>query len=182
MLEQLKISGVKFEKGLTFEEISKIETIYGIKFPKTLEKFYIQVEPVSNDEYGFPKWSDFSFENIAKIKERIQNPMQWLENDVMKFDFWLAKWGEKPSNSLDKIKKFKTIITQAPKLIPLYGHRYIVDLEENDNPPVISTVGQDTIYYAKNLEEYFKTEFLGQQVSCENQIIIPFWSDIINRF
>ena len=64
----------------------------------------------------------------------------------------------------------------------IYAHRYIpVYLDEN--PPVISVMGVDIIFYGENLAEYFKVEFGEKkhtEINCQKINPIPFWSDIID--
>lgn len=46
-IKLLKRQGVEFETGLTIEEITKIEDIYTIKFPKSLKEFLMMTLPIS---------------------------------------------------------------------------------------------------------------------------------------
>ena len=43
----------------------------------------------------------------------------------------------------------------------------ITSHEGNEDPPVISTVGYDTVLYGNNLKEYLKVEFEGGLLSDE---------------
>ncbi len=51
--------------------------------------------------------------------------------------------------------------------------------------PVISMYGYDTIYYGRNLEDYFDHEFGGAAHASIFEPTppkrIPFWSDLIDR-
>ena len=76
---------------------------------------------------------------------------------------------------------FKYKSTNAPILLPIYGHRYM-PVSSVDNPPVISVHGIDIIYYGQDLEDYFEVEFGAkeQEAICfENIQPISFWTDII---
>jgi len=180
VIERMKSAGIQFDKGLTDCEIDHIERLYEIKFPASLRQFYSQALPISEDEHGFPEWRDFSDANIAKIKERIDVQYKWLLHDVQR-DSWLAAWGERPHTEGEITARFIEVSRSAPKLIPLYAHRYMPMLEGAENPPVISTVGIDTIYYGSDLNNYLRNEFLNKKrtfytTKCMH---IPFWSDII---
>ena len=48
-----------------------------------------------------------------------------------------------------------------PPLIPICSHRYMICLEGNEDPPVISIVGYDTVLYGINLRSYLEVEFEG---------------------
>jgi hypothetical protein len=180
MVNLLKEKGIQFTEGLTEIETHRVEEIYDIRFPESLRRFYSFGVPFSENEHEFPRWADFSEANIAKIKERIEAPIQWLLNYV-KRDFWLPSWGKRAKSTDKAIKQFTQIAMKSPRLIPVYLHRYMPWLDGVDDPPVISTVGRDTIYYGRNLQEYLQNEFLGNGhfTIPENCMYIPFWSDII---
>ena len=180
--EMLKAHGVRFDGGLTEQEFTKIEQIYGVSFPKSLRDFYSEGVPTSDDTNAFPRWRDFSDENIAAIKSRITEPYEWLRDDVVKNGFWLPIWGERSVTSEAAGLLYDAVIKTAPVLIPVYSHRYIPATDGINDPPVISTVGCDTIYYGSGLENYLHREFMpeGYKLPLGDCATIPFWSDIIN--
>lgn len=49
----LKEKGVKFDKGLSINELNEIEKVYRIKFPDSLRNFLMEALPVSR---GFYNW------------------------------------------------------------------------------------------------------------------------------
>ena len=170
VIEQMKQAGVHFSVGLTDEEISKIEEIYKISFPQSLRAFYSIALPVCTDKRDFPKWNDFSQENIDFIREQMNLPYQWLKRDIEN-GFWLPMWGKR---SIDELLK------NAPKLIPIYAHRYMPSINIS-NPPVLSTVGRDTIWYGFSLQDYLAREFCNERPLEEpfKVAYVPLWSDII---
>ncbi|MBQ2240608.1 MAG: hypothetical protein II319_00545, partial [Clostridia bacterium] len=85
----------------------------------------------------------------------IEDPINWLKEDV-KDGFWLKSWGKRPENEEEALEVFSYVAAKAPKLIPIYSHRYVPVIEGVDDPPVISTVGMDTIVYGANLSEYLQ--------------------------
>lgn len=179
LADQLKAKGIRFLNGMSQEDIYKIQEIYGIILPKSLIDFYSQGIPFSDDEHNsFPNWTDFSQGNILKIKERIEAPINWLSLDVQN-GFWLPRW-RSPDN---KSEHFRKIAANAPKLIPIYSHRYIPMIADSDDPPVISAVGSDIIYYGTDLHEYLNNEFLndGSLTLSGKKTYIPFWSEIIDK-
>ena len=183
LINQLKEKGIQFSKGLTDEEIHNIEKIYDIKLPRSLCNFYYYGIPFIENKAGssFPQWKDYSETNIQKIKRRISAPIEWLLLDV-KQGFWLSDWGPRGDSIDERIGHFREMVINAPRLIPVYSHRYIPQIANSDDPPVISTVGSDTIYYGSNLQEYLYNEFLndGRLTISKRDTYIPFWSEIIN--
>lgn len=48
----MKNRGIKFESGLTVDEIIKIQKIYTIEFPKSLRDFLMEGLPISKRFYN----------------------------------------------------------------------------------------------------------------------------------
>lgn len=65
-IKLLKRQGVEFETGLTIEEITKIEDIYTIKFPKSLKEFLMMTLPISK---GFFNWRNLDQDNVMFNQE-----------------------------------------------------------------------------------------------------------------
>ncbi len=170
--------------GMAPGQISAVERAYGFNFPTSLADFYSCGVPMPKSPLSdFPDWWNFDPQNISDIKKWISAPVENLRSDV-RDGFWLNVWGERPENAEDALAVFDSLAEKAPKLIPVYGHRYIPVIDGVDDPPVISAVGQDIIYYGCNLSNYLKNEFVGftEPIDPDKIIRIPFWSDIIERF
>ena len=192
IIEQMKQCGVVFEAGLTDSAIGEIEKLYDIQFPQSLRDFYSCALPVSyydpaweGFEMGreiFPVWNDFSDDNVQMIRQWINRPAEMLLLSV-EHGFWRGSWGEKPLDA-EKAKEICTSrLADAPKMIPVYLHRHIPQLAGVADPPVISAVGQDIVYYGRNLRDYLVREFLednSPRQQLQNCLNVPFWSDIIN--
>jgi hypothetical protein len=180
IIQKMKAAGVCFSSGLTHDTIAKIEKLYEIRFPDSLRTFYQTALPISVGDTEFPRWDDFSQENINLIRERIHAPYRWLMLAIINHPYWLSSWGERPLTFEDIEKRVGELFKNAPTLLPIYSHRYIPVMEGIEDPPIISSVGQDTVYYGHTLEEYLKIEFLNDHVQSFDCVQrIPFWSDII---
>ena len=174
--EILDKSGLKYEKGLSDEEIRKIEKLYDIKFPTELKQMYRELVPVSQ---GFYKWQDFSEVNIEYIKGVILSVFADVQAEI-KYIEWNEDWGDEPVES-EKRRVIEKKLKVAPKLIPIYSHRYAVS-GEIESSPVLSVCGVDIIYYGENLSQYFEIEFAGKsysEIDYEKIIQVPFWSEIV---
>lgn len=175
--EILKSKGVIFDKGLSHDEIFKIEECYKIEFPKSLKEFLMENLPISR---GFYNWRDNTRDNIHFIKETIYRPIKEM-NEYAEEVYWCDEWGEEPEHKSNIGENVRERLKNAPKLIPVYAHRYM-PMVAKDNPPVVSISGSDIIYYGKDLKDYFNIEFGGKKQGdidfCKIEPI-PFWSDII---
>ncbi|MDE6847445.1 MAG: hypothetical protein K2J99_16995 [Lachnospiraceae bacterium] len=177
MISALRQKGIEFAIGLSDEEFYWIEQEYAIVFPEELKKIYKVTLPVSK---GFYNWRDRSKENVANIKRVMQVPIQGIVDNMDEID-WNEEWGEEPS-SLEKRKiKIEDMMLKAPKLIPIYLHRYMPAFK-CERPPIFSVCGTDIIYFAKNIIDYFLIEFglKENEVFMNNEVsYIPFWSDLL---
>ncbi len=198
LIRIMKEAGILFDRGLSEEEAARAEELYGIRFPTPLRSFLRTAVPISDENLkncfgdpcpeemrraAFPHWHDFSPENTAEILDWMKKPFRRLKNDVRKNGFWAEEWGERPVDPEDAAERFERISSGAPKLIPLYLHRFIPsgDTGEGD-PPVFSTVGMDTIWYGNSFEEWGMAEFSDRKIdhTVKNEMI-PFWDDVVGQ-
>lgn len=176
-LELLKKNKVKFEKGLTAKEVLQIEKNFDIVFPVSLREFLMTELPVSK---GFCNWRNLDKENIENIKNMLNQPIQYIY-DMPQEVYWCEDWGEEPEDEKNFDNEVKKRLEKAPKLIPIYLHRYMPMLG-NENPPIISVHGADVIYMGKDLNDYFMVEYGEKKqtdISFNSIKSIPFWSDLM---
>lgn len=171
----LKGKDIKFEKGLSINEVNEIEKVYRIKFPDSLRNFLMEALPVSR---GFYNWRDMSNDNVSFIKDVIKEPLLDVYNMAGEV-YCCDEWG---NNKESMAKEVKRRLETAPALLPVFSHRYIPMLEMEKDPPIISIHGVDIIYYGKNLKDYFDIEFGTKnqaEIEFDDIIPIPFWSEIM---
>lgn len=176
-IQLLKEQGIIIEQGMTMEEIKKAEEIYDIQFPRSLRAFLMQALPVSK---GFYNWRDVTKKNIDFIKQMILNPVENICELAEEIE-WNDDWGNEPESIEIKVETVREKVRTAPKLIPVFSHRYM-PMVKAEKPPIISLHGTDIIYYGENLEDYIKIEFgIKQQTEISFLTInsIPFWSEIM---
>lgn len=178
IIVKLKDKGIKFDKGMSLQEISKIEKFYDISFPVELKKLYSINLPVSE---GFYNWRDMSKENMKQIKQALELPLQGLQSDLESGYFWCEDWGNQPLDMKTAQNILLRKYNMAPKLVPIFSHRYIPFIPNDLNIPIFSIVQSDIIYYGRNLISYLEVEFKLKQYN-NNDITgkyIDFWSDFI---
>lgn len=175
---KLKKNGVVFDCGISPQELLDIEKIYNISFPVELRLLYSLGLPVSN---GFCNWRDMSSKNIQMIKNVLEQPIRGLQSDLEDGDFWCENWGSRPDN----IEQAQSILLKhyrnAPKLVPIYSHRYMPFIAERINIPVFSIMQSDIIYYGTDLISYLEVEFGLRQykdILHANFQHVNFWSDL----
>lgn len=165
---------ITYTDGLSELEFLEIEKVYGIKLPKEFRDIYSQSMTTSDEFYN---WRDFSEENVTRLKFLIEKVKSDIIEDIEDID-WSDEWGGEP----EEIEKRNQIIVdrleKAPKLIPICGHRYIVE-GDSERSPVLSVVGSDIIYYSHDLAGFLSGEKIPYGALLSDFIYVPFWTDIM---
>ena len=86
-------------------------------------------------------------------------PLQGCLFDVEHNGFWLPEWGKRPELLSDAFKIATEMIAEAPKLIPIYSHRFVSEEPHEVGNPVLSVHQMDIIYYGFDLDDYLRHEF-----------------------
>lgn len=170
--------GVVFEEGLSNDEFEQIERKYHFKFPPDLREFLSVGLPVSP---GFVNWRNGPEEDTLW---RLNWPFSSLCFDVKYSNFWLPEWGNMPRSYKSACITLRKALDKVPKLIPIYLHRYIFETPYESGNPVVSMHGLDTIYYGKNLWEYFEKEFFEKpsRINFDEIKKIDFWPYIMENW
>lgn len=177
VIYKMKQQGIEFAVGLSDKEMAIIKQEYGIVFPKELMTFYKEALPISK---GFYNWRDKSDINVKNIKRAMQMPIDEVIAGSEEID-WNEEWGEEPIDPNLRKRIISNMALNAPKLIPVYFHRYIAAVE-NERTPIFSICGTDIIYFAKSVLDYFLIELdLKENEIFQNNEVdhIPFWSDLL---
>ena len=145
IIKLLKDKGIKFDTGLTQNELEKIYEIYKIKFPLSLKSFLTTEEYIPNSTYSPDQWCKISRE------QRVEVVAELYKN--------------------------------APKIIPVYSHRFIPEMNDDNDPPVLSIHYGDIVYYGRNLQEYLLHEFCGVDIPkyISEYKNVPFWTDMMEN-
>ncbi len=149
--EKLEKAGVKFAPGLTPAELNRIEVRFGFRFPSDLSAFLGHALPVLA---GWPDWR-----HPERIQPWIFSPLEGILFDVEHNAFWMKDWGPRPVDLQAAFTIATMHIGNAPKLIPVYSHRYMPDRPHEAGNPVLSVHQTDIIYYGLDLEDYLENEF-----------------------
>lgn len=181
IIRKLKAKKVKFEHGLSDEEVQQIENKFNLNFPPDLRDFLQKELPISD---GFINWrlGLQSKSEAMDIRKRIDWPFSGIVFDIEHNAFWMEEWGEKSSDLNKNIMVAEIYYETYPKMIPIYSHRYIPSEPHKTGNPVFSIYQTDIIYYGYDLAHYFAHEF-HFELSDKFPIInapnhIDFWGDI----
>ena len=177
--EKLQQAGVIFDNGLTEREILAIEETFGFQFPPDLKALLMFELPTGK---SWPNWRDVEDPELQRM---LNWPYEGICFDIQENDFWPDSWEARPASLTEAFEIAKRRVDAAPKLIPIYGHRYLPDRPSMDGNPVFSVYQTDIIYYGSNLWNYFQNEFPHYFGAAGYDIAAPlrqieFWSDFID--
>jgi hypothetical protein len=160
-------------KGYTQTELDEMQATFGLVFPPDLVALWRDRRPVHGHDWN----------NEAAIRSTLDWPRHGLLFDVENNELWWPEWGEKPDRPEAREEVLRSVLSRAPKLIPLMSHRYLPEQPHESGNPVFSVYQSDVIYYGADLADYFEREFLGHSHRpWPDQIkTIPFWSDLVER-
>lgn len=143
-----------------------------------------------------------SFYNWQTDTATINGQLAWLweglQFDLEHNDLWRDSWGERPASLDEQKQRVHELVLAAPKLIPVFSHRYLLAEPCVPNNPVLSIYQSDIIVYGANLRDYFIADFgplLGLKkneyrtaqkaiqehinASYETAAAIPFWGELL---
>ncbi|HEV2458956.1 MAG TPA: hypothetical protein VGS80_11370 [Ktedonobacterales bacterium] len=140
-----------------------------------------------------------SFYNWLTDTEAIQGRFDWLveglQFDVEHNVLWRESWGPKPSTLEAQKERVRALVAAAPKLVPVFAHRYLLAEPCQAGNPVLSVYESDIIVYGYDLRSYFLMEFyerLGlEHAEIEGMVTkeinarfaqyeaIPFWGELL---
>lgn len=171
----------EWARGCTRTELERAQERFEIRFPPDLIDLFLERRPVDGHD-----WTG----DEDAIITLLNWPLEMLLWDVEHGSWW-TDWGERPSEPQDRHEVVRAAVAQAPRLIPIYSHRFIPETPNAAGNPVFSTHGFDTIYFGANLNEYFDNEFgdtpfklngiAPEDYTLEDSLAlaaIPFWSDL----
>lgn len=176
---------VEITPGLTEAEFENIERTYGFEFADDHRAFLAEGLPLSRHSKpgrsGKSSWPNWRNGVPAELRKRLERPVEGALFDVERNGLWLPGWGERPSDPAVAVDLARSHLDQAPKLVPIRGHRYLPAGRGTYGHPVLSIVQTDIIFYGTDIADYITNEFNGGHISPDwtPPPLVPFWSDFL---
>lgn len=166
--------------GYSQAELEDVQARWGLRFPPDLVDLLREHRPLplpgSNISF------DWLLSEPALIQGRLDWPFESFWFDVENNDAWWPEWGEKPSSLAEQRDRLKQVFAEAPKLIPLYSHRYIPQEPLESGNPVFSVYQMDVICYGTDLKDWIERERGGWSAKSWRTIKeIRFWSEALRK-
>lgn len=177
-----KAMPTRFARGLTDEELHQCEQKFGFVFPPDLLECLKAAMPIGA---GFPNWRRGTVKFHGRpttLSEVFDWPITGMLFDVENNGFWHRRFGRCPRAAKRREELVRREMATVPKLIPLFGHRYLPASPCQARNPVFSVYQTDVIYYGENLLRYLSQEFEHSRRRLDASKIrrIEFWSDVID--
>jgi hypothetical protein len=191
-------------RGLSHEAIYTLERTWSVAFPPDWRVFLSRIHAADRPVPGVspttetsdvarPFFEWFPFYNWTMDSEELRAAFAWpldgLLFDIEHNDFWHASWGTRYPDLRDRKRRIIELVAQAPMLIPIMGHRYLVAEPCCAGNPVLSVYQSDIIVYGGDLRTYFLAEFtyflsLGRDAlrmdgADASWRAIPFWGEFL---
>jgi hypothetical protein len=144
------------EGGLSVLDIQLIEAKLGFQIP---DDFAFLLQNIRDPGSVLFPWLNFDEKKYADVIGWVR---KGIEFSVEKDGFWLSRWGERPKAVSKALQKVRGDLATWPKLLPIYGHRFLAAEPRRLNNPVFSIMGTDIIYYGANLAHYLIHEFVDR--------------------
>ena len=98
----------------------------------------------------FPNWRDPTSESLRTL---MNEPALGLIFDIRNDGLWVPSFGPMPDSIDDRVEIARTALEAVPRLVPVYGHRYLPTEPAAVGNPVLSVMQADIIVYGANLAE-----------------------------
>ncbi|MFG1948263.1 hypothetical protein [Nonomuraea sp. NPDC048826] len=176
----------RIEPGLTEAEFARVEREYGFEFADDHRAFLAAGLPVSPPaEAGHTRaqpWPDWRNGDPDELRPYLDWPAEGVLFDV-RHGYWHDAWGVRPLLPDDALTAAKLHLAQAPRMIPIFAHRYLPAGRGTYGHPVLSIYQTDIISYGKDLPDYINREFDPSEADTSDrrnaQATVPFWRDFL---
>lgn len=177
--------------GLTDAEFTRVELEYGFEFADDHRAFLAAGLPLNTPipevegvyhAHARP-WPDWRDGGADELRESLAWPTQGVLFDLEQ-GYWHDSWGARPDDVAAARQIAEDHLATVPRLIPVYGHRYLPGGRTAYGHPVLSMWQTDIICYGTDLVDYIHQEFGGPGIDRTDPRWTPrptvaFWRDFL---
>ena len=143
--------------GYSQGELDDAQARWDLCFPPDLVELLREHRP----PFCGPRAIDWVLTEPDQIREMLDWPLEgflfYVEHNGVRW----TDWGDRPDNPGDRYDRLLEIFAAAPKLIPVYGHRYLPSAPFEPGNPILSVYQTDVICYGANLLDWLDRERNG---------------------
>ena len=144
---------VRTDPGLTPRELAAVERRFGIALADDHAAFLAAALPLG------AHWPDWRSGDPADLVERLAAPVGGVLFDVEHNDWWYPHWPPRPDGAGAALALAARLLATVPRLVPVYGHRYLPAGRGPGGHAVLSVHQTDLIVYGDDLADYVHREF-----------------------
>jgi hypothetical protein len=157
--------------GLTQIELDRVERKFGFAFADDHRAFLAAGLPQGR---GWPDWR-----NGDQLHDRLVAPVEGVLFHVAQDGFWYEGWGTRPPATKDALAAASSFLLTAPRLIPIYAHRYLPAGRGTTGHPVLSVMQTDVTVYGNNLADWISRKFgEAPATPVDARPTVAFWKDL----
>jgi hypothetical protein len=132
--------------------------------------------------YGGSTSFDWLKMEPTAIQACLDWPFEGFWFDVQHNDVWWPEWGSEPTTSGGQHDRLRKVFAEAPRLIPLFGHRCLPEQPMEPGNPVLSVYRTDVICYGSDLHDLLERECDGWAARPWSPVKeIRFWSEALRK-
>jgi hypothetical protein len=152
--------------GLTDAEFARIERDYEFEFADDHRAFLAAGLPLNSPAPGRRgnPWPDWRDADPSDLRERLSWPVEGALFDVQQNAFWHPSWGQRPADTSTALSTARRLLAWVPKMVPVWGHRYLPAGRGTYGHPVLSIWQTDILMFGTDLAEYIAIEFLRRSM------------------
>jgi hypothetical protein len=127
--------------GLTDAEFARIERNYKFEFADDHRAFLAAGLPLKTPapyQRSNP-WPDWRHGDPGDLRKILDWPVVGALFDVEYNALWHPSWGQRPADMSTALRTARQDLGRAPKMIPVWGHRYLPGGAPTDTPCCRST-------------------------------------------
>lgn len=170
---------IRVSVGLDEDALVAVERRFGFEFADDHRAFLSAVLPVG------PRWPDWRSRDASALRTQLDSPVNGVLFDVEHNGTWVDAWGARPASTADVVAVARARLAAVPRLVPVWGHRYLPAGRGGSGHPVLSVHQTDIIYYGTDLVDYLFQEFnIGPGIErgdprWQPRATVAFWQDFI---
>lgn len=124
-------------------------------------------------------WFDWRRGTREQVKACFDWPVEGILWDVQHNEFWPKVWGRKPFRASALEPAARKHLVAVPKLVPLFGHRFMAAGTQGGGAPVFTVVQADVTCFGENLVDYVAHETgSSKRYHSDPHRHIEFWSPL----
>jgi hypothetical protein len=186
-----ELGGSAFGPGLTAAEFERIEAEYGIEFADDHRAFLAAGLPLNVPQPQEPgvfythaaPWPDWRDGDPAALRSALGWPVEGVLFDV-EHGHWDPRWGARPDDPSSALALAASQLALVPRMIPVYGHRYLPGGRGSFGHPVLSMYQTDIICYGADLLDYIHHEFGAPSAVYSDPlwrppVTVPYWREFV---